>query len=157
MRVAMTAFDGTLILLTSSRETLPLQTQPAPTTSLVAVVSCANLQQRSSLTFELQPSASSAAPAAANQTNQSIVVKPPVAPPPAAPPPSPSAPQSDTAATPFFGAFTTAFCFHFASSRCLSHVAAQQLLTPTLTGYELAVALSASALAIVRRNSQNLN
>jgi hypothetical protein len=84
--IVMTAFDGSLILLKSSRETMPLVTQTAPATSFAAQ----------------QPLNSSTPTAAANQTNSSTAIKLPVAAVPAAPPSTPP-PPAQAATAPFLG------------------------------------------------------
>jgi hypothetical protein len=86
--IVMTAFDGSLILLKSSRETVPLVTQAAAATSFAAP----------------QPLNSSTPIAAANQTNSSTAIKLPVAAVTAAPPPTPPSPPAQAATAPFLGA-----------------------------------------------------
>ncbi len=88
VKVVLTAFDGSLILFSPIEEPQQTQTQPAPATTFAT----------------LPRSTSSAPPAAANQTNQTATVKPPVVALPAPPGPIPSPPPSTLPSVPFAGA-----------------------------------------------------
>ncbi len=151
MRVAMTAFDGTLILLTSSRDTLPLQTRPAPTTTpLVTGVSVAQVynnipvlllkcsrwlpQRHQQQQIRQISRLSSSRPLRRRLLPRHL------------PPPPRSQIQQPRHSL-------VHFQLHFAFILLLLVVRHTSPLTPTLTGYELAVALSATALSIVLRHS----
>ena len=96
VKIVLTAFDGSLIVLAPPREIIQqLPTQPSPTTSAAQ-----------------QPLTSSTASPPGNQTNQSTIIKPPVAVP--APPRSTLTPPANTPASeavPFTGPSTDLFLY----------------------------------------------
>ena len=87
-RIVLTAFDGSLILFSPKEEQQQPQTQPVPATTFATSL----------------PLTSSAPTPAANQTNQSTVIKPPVIAVPAPPGSTPSPPPSNSPSVPFAGA-----------------------------------------------------
>jgi hypothetical protein len=136
VRIVLTAFDGSLILF-SANEALP-QTPPPPATTAATSA----------------PVTSAPPSTAANQTNQSTAIKPPVAAVTAPPGSTPSPPPSDAPSVPFAGASADMAPIKPPFSSQINPPFSSQINPPfssqiPFAGFEIAIALSACAFAIV--------